>query len=154
MGLKNRRGAFAIITAILFMTMVMVGAVALDFSRLWTLKNELQISADAAAHAGAIALQPARYVDSATVDAAVRLLATANEAMSRTPVVDSVELGTWTGTFARSGPPYNAVRVVTAFDMSGLIMSALGMAPPRIRARAVGWAQVMPDSSLKAVIAQ
>lgn len=144
MRLKNRRGAFAIITAVIFMSMVMIGAVAIDFSRLWTLKNELQTSADAAAHAGAIALQPSRYTGPNMVDSMVRFFATTNQAMTRTPVVDSVILGNWnqtSRTFTAAGTPQNAVRVVTAFNMSGLIMSAFGVPPVRMRARAVGWSE-------------
>ncbi len=144
MRLRNRRGAFAIITAVVFMAMVMIGAVAIDFSRLWTLKNELQTAADAAAHAGAIALQPSRYTGPGMVDSMVRVFATTNRAMTRVPLVDSVILGNWNQTnrvFTAAGTPQNAVRVVTAFNMSGLIMSAFGVPPVRMRARAVGWSE-------------
>ena len=144
MRLKNRRGAFAIITAIVFMSMVMVGAVAVDFSRLWTLKNEMQTAADAGAHAGAIELMPSRYTNATAVTNVVTLYATNNKAMTATPAIDSLTLGNWdqpSRTFTPGGAPQNAVKVVTAYNMSGLIMSAFGVPPVRMRARAVGWSQ-------------
>ncbi len=139
---KNRKGAFAIMTAVGFFAMMIVGAVAVDFSRLWTLKNELQTAADAGALAGAIQLFPTRIAANAR-DTAIAY-ATRNKSMTRTPVVDSAIVGYWNDSlkvFTGGGSPSNAIRVVTAFQMSGLIISAFGVPLPRMRARATGWAE-------------
>lgn len=141
--LKNRRGAFAIMAAVGFFAMMAVGAIAMDFSRMWTLRNELQTAADAGALAGAIELEPTRFTNNSAVITKVTTYAQINKAMSRTPVLDSLILGNWNKanrTFTPAGAPQNAVRVVTAYNMSGLIMTAFGIAAPRMRARATGWA--------------
>ena len=141
MRFRNRRGAFVVIAAILFLGMVGVSAIAIDFSRLWTLRNELQTSADASAMGGALQLIGAR--NRAQADSAARVFAANNRAMGRAVVVDSVQLGRWndsTRVFSLGATPNDAVRVVVADTMSGLLMSAFGIAKPRLKARAVGWA--------------
>lgn len=141
MRFRNRRGAFVVIAAILFLGMVGVSAIAIDFSRLWTLRNELQTSADASAMGGALQLIGAR--NPAQTVSAARAFAADNRAMGRVVTVDSVELGTWndaTRFFTLNGTPNDAVRVVVADTMRGLLMSAFGIAKPRLKARAVGWA--------------
>lgn len=142
--MKNRRGAFAIITAVTFFGLITVGFVAVDFSRLWTLRNELQTSADAGALAGAIQLFPSRYVNATGVMDSARVYAQRNSTMGRTPGVDSLILGNWnqsTRAFTPAGTPQNALRVVTGYNMSGLVLSAFGVPAPRMRARATAWAE-------------
>jgi Flp pilus assembly protein TadG len=56
MKLKSRRGAIVVMLGIMAVTLMSISAISIDFSRLWTLRNELQTSADAAAHAGAVQL--------------------------------------------------------------------------------------------------
>lgn len=144
MQLRNRRGAFTVLTAILFLSLVGVAAVAVDFSRLWTLRNELQTAADAAAHAGAIQLSPGRFVNAQGVQDTARVYAQRNLAMGNVPVVDSLVLGNWdpnTRTFTAAGTPNNAIRVVTGYTMSGLLMRAFGVQAPRLRAWATGWSE-------------
>ena len=51
MRMKARRGAVVVMLGIMMVALVSVTAVSIDFSRLWALRNELQTSADAAAHA-------------------------------------------------------------------------------------------------------
>src|SRR5687767_12096847 len=58
MKLRARRGAVVVMLGIMMVALVSVSAISIDFSRLWALRNELQTSADAAAHAGAIQLLP------------------------------------------------------------------------------------------------
>jgi hypothetical protein len=143
MRMKSRRGAFVVITGVLFIMMVGFGAVAVDFSRMWTLKNELQTSADAAATAGAIQLAGTHVTTGNAPADSARAYATRNPAMARNVVVDSVELGHWnhnTRTFTPGGTPTDAIHVVVANPMQGLLMTLFGVTPPRIRARATGWA--------------
>ena len=141
MNLKARRGAVIVMLGIMIVTLVSISAISIDFSRLWSLRNELQTSADAAAHAGAIQLLPPN--NAGTTVAVATSYANVNLAMQGTVTVDSVELGDWDDigkTFTPAAPHTDAVRVVVSRQSSGLIMSILGVLPPRLKARAIGWA--------------
>lgn len=48
MPLKARRGAVVVLLGIMMGALMSISAIAIDFSRLWTLRLELQTSADAA----------------------------------------------------------------------------------------------------------
>jgi Flp pilus assembly protein TadG len=54
--LRNRRGAIALFTTLLFLALVGLAAVTIDLSRAWFQRNEMQTMADAAALAGAVQL--------------------------------------------------------------------------------------------------
>lgn len=141
MQLQARRGAVVVMVGIMMVTLVSISAVAIDFSRLWTLRNELQTSADAAAHAGAIQLQPPN--NAGTTVAVATAYANTNLAMQGTVTVDAVELGDWDDnvrTFTPGAPVTDAVRVTVSRQSTGLIMGLLGVAAPRMKASAVGWA--------------
>ena len=141
MRLKARRGAVVVMLGIMIVALVSVTAIAIDFSRLWTLRNELQTSADAAAHAGAIQLLPPN--NAGTTVAVATAYANANLAMQNTVTVDAVVLGDWDDigrVFTPAAPHTDAVSVVVSRQSSGLIMGLLGVAPPRLKARAIGWA--------------
>jgi len=141
MRLKTRRGAVVVMLGIMIVALVSVSAISIDFSRLWTLRNELQTSADAAAHAGAVQLAPPN--DASTTIAVAQNYANRNLAMQNTVTVDSVILGDWddvTRTFIPNGPPIDAVSVTVSRQSTGLIMSMLGVLQPRLKARAIGWA--------------
>ena len=146
MQLQNRRGTIAVLVAVMMTALIAVSAVSIDSSRLLSLRNELQFSADAGAHAGAIQLMepndPMNTADVAT-RYSMRYLA-----MQGVVNVDSVELGAWDDfnhMFTPGLTPPNAVRVVVSRRAPGLLVSHFGVTSPRIRARAVGW--LPPDSS-------
>jgi len=148
MNLKARRGAVIVMLGIMIVTLVGISAISIDFSRLWSLRNELQTSADAAAHAGAIQLLPPN--NAGTTVAVATSYANANLAMQGTVTVDSVELGDWDDigkTFTPAAPHTDAVRVVVSRQSSGLIMSVLGVLAPRLKARAIGWADAPVNNS-------
>src|SRR5688572_9048204 len=146
MQMKSRSGAVIVLVALMITALVAVSAVSIDMSRLWSLRNELQSSADAGAHAGAVQLLPPN--DAAyTVDSA-RAYSLRNKAMQGTVTVDSSVLGLWNDvarTFTPGGIPTNAISMVVSRPSSGLLMSILGVPPPRLKARAVGWAQTASD---------
>jgi hypothetical protein len=142
MRLKARRGAVVVMLGIMIVTLVSISAIAIDFSRLWTLRNELQTSADAAAHAGAVQLSPPNNA-SLTVSVASSY-ANANLAMQDTVTVDAIVLGDWDDgprTFTPNAPYTDAVSVVVSRQSTGLIMGLLGVAAPRLKARAIGWSE-------------
>jgi hypothetical protein len=148
MRFKARRGAVVVMLGIMIVTLVSVSAIAIDFSRLWALRNELQTSADAAAHAGAIQLNPPNNAGQ-TIAVATNY-ANLNLAMAGTVTVESVVLGRWDDinrVFIPGAAHTDAVSVVVSRPSSGLIMSLLGVAAPVLKARAVGWADAPVSNS-------
>lgn len=149
MDMRSRRGTIAVLVAVLMTALIAVSALSLDTSRMLSFRNELQFSADAGAHAGAIQLlepnDPTYTAEAATT------YASRYRAMQTVVRVDSVELGGWDD-FSRQFhvglTPYNAVRVVVSQRPAGLLVSHFGVNSPRIRARAVAWLQ---DDSVAAV---
>jgi len=138
---QQRRGAFVVITGVMFVALVVCGAVAIDFSRLWTERWELQTAADAGALAGALQLMPPwdslDYFDSASA------YVTRNRAMTDTITVDSVIKGNWDGqtrTWTPAGDPSNAIHVVVSQAPQRLFMQGFGVPVPRMKARAIAWA--------------
>ncbi|MGH8528099.1 MAG: TadG family pilus assembly protein, partial [Gammaproteobacteria bacterium] len=92
--------------------------------------------------AGAVQLLPPN--NPAQTAAQATYYSTQYGAMQGTVTIDSLELGEWDDvarTFTPGALPTNAVRVVVSRQSNGLIMSVLGVASPRLKARAVGWAQ-------------
>ena len=149
MRLVARSGAIAVLLGVIIVALFGAASLSIDFSRLWTLRNELQGSADAGAHAGAIQLlMPNAYVDA---DDSASSFATRNLAMGGVVTVDSATLGHWNDVsktftaFESGGRPVDAVSIVVSRQSNGLFMSHLGLAAPRVRARAIGW--VVPATS-------
>jgi len=141
--LRNRKGVFVVLFGILFTALMAAAAIAIDFSRIWAMRNELQTAADASSLAGAVQLSTTSN-SSFQVDSATRSYAGMNSAMGATVNVDSVVLGQWNDNVAPNWrptvTPFNAVRVVVSHPTSGLIMSALGITAPNVHARATAWA--------------
>jgi uncharacterized membrane protein len=153
MNVKSRRGNIAVLVAVLLTGTIAASAVSIDVTRLWSMRHELQFSADAGAHAGAIQLM-APNDPMFTVDTA-RAFAIRYPAMQGTVQVDSVEMGGWDDfgrVFHPGLTPYNAVRVVVSRQPGGLLASHLGVSPPRIRARAVGWVQHDSIASIHRIV--
>ena len=142
MDTRNRRGNIAVLVALITTGLVAASAVSLDASRMLSFRNELQFSADAGAHAGAIQLiepnDPTYTADTAAA------YATRYLSMQRVVQVDSIELGGWDDfnrVFTPGLTPFTAVRIVVSQRPTGLLMSHFGVNAPRLRARAVGWVQ-------------
>lgn len=153
MDMQGRRGTIAVMLAVMMTALVAVSAVSIDASRLLSLRNELQFSADAGAHAGAIQLMepndPTYTADTAAA------YSTRYLAMQAVVQVDTVELGGWddfTGAFNPGLTPFNAVRVVVSRRAPGLIVSHFGVNSPRISARAVAWLQEDSVTALRRVV--
>jgi type II secretory pathway pseudopilin PulG len=148
MRFKARRGAVVVMLGIMIAALVSISAISIDFSRLWALRNELQTSADAAALAGAIQLLPPNNAGN-TITVATSY-ANVNLAMSGPVTVDSVTPGDWDDalrTFTPNAPFTDAVSVTVSRQSGGLIMSLLGVASPRVKARAIGWSGAPVNSN-------
>src|SRR5215216_1677038 len=112
--LRNRKGIFVVLFGLLFMVLMGAAAMAIDMSRIWTMRNELQTAADAGALGGAIQLSGGIHpnADAEVIDSATKI-ARLNRALYDFVQVDQVVLGNWTdatGIFDPK-PPYNAVKV-------------------------------------------
>jgi len=149
MKLVARSGTIAVLLGVVIVALFGAASLSIDFSRLWTLRNELQGSADAGAHAGAVQLLvPNAYVDA---DDSASSFATRNLAMGGVVTVDSATLGHWNDeaktftAFEKGGLPIDAVSVVVSRQSTGLFLSSLGL-KPRVKARAIGWAFPATDS--------
>jgi hypothetical protein len=144
--LKNRRGIFVVVFGLMFMALMGVAAMAVDMSRIWTMRNELQTAAESGALAGAVQLVdphlPAFAEDTARVAIGM------NTAMYDVITVDTVDVGHWddlTQTFTKDEAPINAVHTVVSHPTSRLIIGAFGIGSSRVRARATAWADAPVD---------
>jgi hypothetical protein len=142
--LRARRGAIAILTVLLFLALLGVGAVVVDFARVELMRSQLQTAADAAALAGAVQLTTTKKNDYLLK---AKTLGQANPLFDTTVSVpdEAVEVGRWdpaTRTFSATGSATtaDAVRVTLHHQSSYLIGSAIGFAPKEIGAQAVAWA--------------
>ena len=147
--LKNRKGVFVVLFGLLFMVLMAAGAMAIDMSRIWSMRNELQTSADAAALAGAVQLS-APHNRNFTDDTA-RLVAQRNTALYDVVNVDEVQPGQWDDdaqTFTNSSlPQATAVRVTVSHPTNKLIIGALGIAAPVVKATAIAWGNAPVDNT-------
>lgn len=143
--LRARRGAIAILTVLLFLALLGIGAIVVDFSRMQVMRNQLQTAADAAALAAAIQLNrtpKTDYLDQA------KAIGQANPLFDQQVTVPdtAVELGTWdpaSRVFTGNGndpATANAVRVTLRHDASYLMANHLGWPVKPVAAQAVAWA--------------
>ncbi len=142
--LRARRGAIAILTVMVFLALLTVGAVVLDFARAEVMRNQLQTAADAAALAGAVQLTRnprTGYLDQA------KAFGQANSVLGTSVTVPdaAVEVGNWDPVarlFASTNSPTtaDAVRVTLHDTASYLIANVLGWTRKPIAAQAVAWA--------------
>ncbi|MHB1225732.1 MAG: TadG family pilus assembly protein [Gemmatimonadaceae bacterium] len=136
----ERRGAVAVIVALLLVVLVGFSAFAIDFGQTFVFRAQLQTAADAGAMAGALELLNGRDTlahDSATIYAAHNRVSTVNA------IADSVIPGSFsdaTGFVARASwtdPDVNAVRVTTAHDAPYTFAPVLGLTTRTVRASAI-----------------
>ncbi|MGH7719971.1 MAG: pilus assembly protein TadG-related protein [Gemmatimonadaceae bacterium] len=146
--LRNRKGAVAVVVAILMLAFLMIAAVAVDMSRLYALRTQMTTIADAASLAGAVELLK-NPSDEGAADLRAREYASFNRISSG----DSIEvmLGRWVtdggggGTFETGPPPAgpdykDAVQVRTFFrPESYLIARSFDSSTVRLNRRAIGW---------------
>ncbi|MGH7624412.1 MAG: TadG family pilus assembly protein [Gemmatimonadaceae bacterium] len=142
--LRNRRGVIAIFTVLLFLAMLTIIAVVVDFARMQFMRNQMQTSADAAALAGAVQLIGTQKSDYLTQ---AQNYAAANKLMGSTITLDDsdVVLGKWSSparvfTGPASLTTADAVQVTVRHSTSYLLANVLGWAPKQIAVRSVAWA--------------
>ena len=112
-----------------------------------TCSAELQVAADAGAHAGAVQYihDPAEHRRKSSTPRAS--YAQRNTAMGVVPTIDIAEMGVWdpvTSTFTPGLPNPNAVRVQVSVASVGLHHEIVGVGPPVVHASAIGSTATFP----------
>jgi Flp pilus assembly protein TadG len=142
--LRNRKGAITILMAIMFVVLIAMMGAAVDMSRLFMMRNQLQTAADAAAMAGAIQL----LHNPANAAAQVREYAITNTVLDagvQSPPDADIEYGLWKDSLhtfdAATLTTADAVRVKLRAPSSYLFMGVLGASAVEVSASATGWAR-------------
>jgi Flp pilus assembly protein TadG len=137
---RHRRGAVLVMTAAAMAGLMVVTAFAVDLSRLYVLRTELQTAADAAALAAAMRLNSDR--DNAELSA--RAAVQANPIDGRAADVDAVRIGIWDslGVFRQGAAldTADAAQVAVSRATEYLFARFFTDGPIRLRARATAWA--------------
>lgn len=137
----GRQGAVLVMATMMMAGLMVVTAIAVDLSRLFVLRTELQTAADAAALAAALRLNE----DRSRAGPTATTTAQANQAMGGRAEVDSVRFGIWRAsdrTFVRTSSPIgaDAAQVTVGRSTTYLLGRFIAGGPIRVTARATAWA--------------
>ena len=137
----RRRGAVLVMATSMMAGLMVVTAIAVDLSRLFVLRTELQTAADAAALAAAIRLNE----DRSRAPSSAVTTAQANRALGEGVTIDSVRFGIWrpsTRTFVRTSGPIgaDAAQITVSRSTTYLMGRFISGGPVRVTARATAWA--------------
>ena len=138
---------------VFIVALMLIAAVSVDASRIFSAKNELQTAADAAALAGALQL----LEDSSTALDTARIYARRNWVEQQ--LIDSVaiEYGVWRPAdreFIPGGDPKDAVRVTTRYQLPLSLARVFGDSTVMLASSAVAWSSApMAESGCSKPIA-
>lgn len=139
----TRRGATIVLVAILMTVLIGFAGVAIDMSRLYVMRAQLQTTADATAIAGIVEVNDKRPTNAPTAALVYRPL---NAVERQTPTMNAgnVEGGSWnfaTNTFTPlaswTDPALNAVRTTATYTGSYSLARVFGVTTKTVQARAV-----------------
>jgi len=142
-GLRSRKGATLVLVAILITVLVGFTGIAIDASRLYVMRAQLQTTADASAIAGIVEVKNKRPTNATTL--ALQYVPQ-NRVERQVPVVNAadVEPGTWdfaTNSFVPlaswTDPALGAVRVTARYPGAYTFARVFGVAGKTVQARAV-----------------
>ena len=142
--MRSKRGATLVLVAIMMTALIGFAGIAVDASRLYVMRAELQTAADAAAIAGIVEVKDKRPANATTI--AIQY-ATNNVVEHTAPTVaaSDVEPGTWnfaTNAFTTLGtwtdPALNAVRATAHYPGSYTFARVFGGTGQTVHARAIG----------------
>jgi hypothetical protein len=140
-GGRCRRGAVLVMATVAMTGLMVITAIAVDLSRLFVLRTELQTAADAAALAAAMQLNG----DRSRARAFALVGARTNQALAGTVDVDSVRFGVWDPKNRTLGEPTSplsadAAQVIVGRSATYLLGRLISDGPVRVTARATAWA--------------
>ncbi len=139
----NRRGATLVLVAILMTVIIAFTGIAIDMSRLYVMREQLQTTADATAIAGIVEVKDHRPTNAPSAALAYAPL---NQVERQTPtmVAANVEGGSWdftTNSFTPiaswTDPAINAVRTTSTYQASYTLARVMGVTTKTVQARAV-----------------
>lgn len=139
----SRRGATLVLVAILMTVIIGFAGIAIDASRLYVMRAQLQTTADAAAVAGIVEVKDKRPANAPTAALSYVPL---NTVERQTPTMNAtdVEGGSWdftTNTFTPlaswTDPALNAVRATGTYQGSYTLAGIFGATTKTVQARAV-----------------
>ncbi|MDB4874260.1 MAG: hypothetical protein JWM41_706 [Gemmatimonadetes bacterium] len=138
--LEARRGSILVLTAVMLTALMVVGALAIDVSRMYVVRNEAQTAADAAALAAAAQLSK----DPLQSAAVASTLAAANNTIDGPVTVSSVTFGSWDDSkrlFTANADPKksNAVKVIVGRQASFTFGGAVTKAYPTVGATSIAY---------------
>lgn len=155
-GARARRGSVTVIAGMFMLGLTGFGAIAIDASRLFTVRSEMQTLVDAAALAGAIQMleDSSVAVDSATAYATRNgYRRGVDEGAS-----DGDALRTWEGvwspatrTFIEDADPADAIRVAVWRRVPFILSHIFGTTGVQLEARAIAWAGAPVSGSSECV---
>lgn len=139
----SRRGATIVLVAILMTVLIGFAGIAIDMSRLYVMRAQLQTTADATAIAGIVEVNDKRPTNAPTA-ALVYSPPNAVERQTPTMTASNVEGGSWnfaTNTFTPlaswTDPTLNAVRTTATYTGSYTLARVFGVTTKTVQARAV-----------------
>src|SRR6185437_11257051 len=140
----RRRGATLVLVAILMTVIIGFAGIAIDASRLYVMRAQLQTTADASAIAGIVEVKDKRPTNAPTAALSYVPLNTV-ERQSATMSASDVEGGSWdftTNTFTPlaswTDPALNAVRTTATYQGAYTLARIFGVTTKTVQARAVG----------------
>lgn len=141
---RRRRGATIVLIAILMTVIIGFAGAAIDLSRLYVMRAQLQTTADATAIAGIVEVKDKRPSNAPTAALAYVPLNTV-ERQTPTMAAANVEGGSWdftTNTFTPlaswTDPALNAVRTTASYTSAYTLARVFGVTTKVVQARAVG----------------
>jgi hypothetical protein len=140
----NRKGATLVLVAILMTVMIGFAGIAIDASRMYVMRSQLQNAADASAVAGIVEVKDKRPTNATTVARAYAALNLV-ERVAPTVAASDVEPGTWnftTNVFTPlaswTDPTLGAVRVTAHYPALYTFARIFGNTGQPVQARAIG----------------
>ena len=135
--LSNRRGAITVLVGIMMVTLLFFAAIAIDASRIFATKNQMQAMADAAAMAGAIQM----LRDSSTAGDTALVYATRNGLSLADGDQFQSSRGVWNTTAGElvTGDPADALRVDIVHRVPFVLAQVFGNAFIDLRSSAIAW---------------
>jgi len=139
----SRRGATIVLVAILMTVIIGFAGVAIDLSRLYVMRAQLQTTADATAVAGIVEVKDKRPTNAPTAALTYAPLNTV-ERQAPTMAAANVEGGSWdfaTNTFTPlaswTDPALNAVRTTASYTGAYTLTGVFGATTKLVQARAI-----------------
>ena len=142
----NRRGAIAVMAAFFMTGVMMLAAVAIDYTRMQYFRTQLRTAADAAAHSGAVVLSATNSI--VGVPDSARSTGLKDLVNGQAPIVDlaDIKLGDWDDInhTLDTIPPIagiDAVKVTARYNGTFLLSRWFGIPGGQLKVTAVAWTE-------------